>query len=60
METKTGNRVMKIQMDFSTISLIIFELWVMETENINKDYKPIRLIFNPILLPKFFKPTREY
>ena len=60
METKTGNRVMKIQMDFSIISLIIFELWVMGTENLNKDYKPIRLIFNPILLPKFFKPTREY
>ena len=29
METKTGN---KIQMDFSAIGPIIFELWVMETE----------------------------
>ena len=32
METKTGNRVMKIQMDFSAMGPTIFELWVMETE----------------------------
>ena len=32
METKTGNKVMKIQMDFSAMGPIIFELWVMETE----------------------------
>ena len=32
METKTGNRVMKIQIDFSAMDPTIFELWVMETK----------------------------
>ena len=32
METKTENRVMKNQTDFSAMGPTIFELWVMETE----------------------------
>ena len=32
METKTRNRVIKNQTDFSAMGSTIFELWVMETE----------------------------
>ena len=35
METKTGNRVMKIQTDFSAMGPTIFELWVMKIKNPN-------------------------
>ena len=35
MKTKTENRVMKNQTDFSAMGPTIFELWVMETQNPN-------------------------